>query len=381
MAGSHEKDPFLQGEGKRSGPPTVAELLQQAKAYKNNNYYNGTPSNDNNNNDSSGQRRRSAAGEDDDEDEREETSEEELILTKLHGSVYDMAFGLTVRGMRDKRAATVLVALMWVFMSVTLVMLCLAEAYANTRFSLFGRFADKSKVYLAQNVLRDAIATNQTLDQAHHAIVAVCDSMPSLPFFCLTEFLLCIYLYGNLAALRHLAVQIWNCPVVKNREETAEERPDKFVVTGLMPHDAPWMTALFVVPKFLTVAFQWYVGSAFLSYSRRISSITIRACMIIMISQVDKLVFESFISASKKEWVQSIEVVIGSGRMSRYAAAWPGEIAKLISISLIAYASCWFFSDEVRIRGICWECMTTCSNHCSDAFDYCKSDSFIHMVV
>mmetsp|Transcript_95990 Transcript_95990/g.240594 ORF Transcript_95990/g.240594 Transcript_95990/m.240594 type:complete len:400 (-) Transcript_95990:46-1245(-) len=311
----------------------------------------------------------------DDGMESSDETEEELVLSNLHANVYAACFALTVRGLRDKRTTTLLVSWLWVLLSIAFNVFLLHMAYYYVAFKLgnrfSGRFAQKQVPHATAHLV-EVINGNKTLDpDRDQYLVTLCSDLPSPWFFCLVEFLFNAYLMAQLSTTRTLLFQIWNCPVVRRRDDTAEERIENMVVSGLLSYDAYWLCCLLVFPKMMLIAILWYVGTAFIAFTTHISTMASRVLLLVCIAQVDVIIFESFFSSSKKDWVTKVQVAQYSKQCTRYATAWPGELAKLGFVTVLCGLAWELFSCEFDLRDLCWTCARTCTLQCSAAFTFC----------
>merc|ERR1712039_829391 len=111
-----------------------------------------------------------------------------------------------------------------------------------------------------------------------------------------------------------------------------------------------------VVPKMMLSCFVWYIGTTFVAFTQEMHRMIFRCLIVIVISKVDTVFFHSFMSSSKKDWVCRAQVVQIRNRFLRYGTAWPGELFKLILAIGLVLLSYFLFSDEFRLRTLCWEC-------------------------
>merc|ERR1712129_17037 len=134
---------------------------------------------------------------------------------------------------------------------------------------------------------------------------------------------------AKLSAGRGRLLQVVGCPRVDHRRDTIEDLEDEMVVTGLVVQDAILLVIGTVLPEIITVGAAWYVGLGLLVFSRGSLDMATRACMLALILELDRLVYASFISTSKRRWVESAQVLTLRGSCHRMSISWPGEVFKL----------------------------------------------------
>jgi len=59
---------------------------------------------------------------------------------------------------------------------------------------------------------------------------------------------------------------------------------------------------------------------------------------------------------------------------TRYATAWPGEIAKLFMVMFMVGLSWGLFRSEFDLRKFCSQCALQCDLQCSKSFQYCARE-------
>lgn len=316
----------------------------------------------------------------------------EFVITSLHPSIHSGALALTVRGMRDERACSLIAAWCWVFLSTACVIFFSWASWLYVAHNLADNpLVRKSHVKEAVRRLIQVMEMNSTLSGSNHSsetgldssIQEFCEKTPSPYFFSVLEFMFCAFLVGHISDARTLAIQIWKCPVVETREETAEERADSLMITGLIKTDAYWLIAGLALPKIALAGVFWYIGSAFMAYTKTMTSMASRVVLLVFMSQVDSLFFRSFYSSSKQDWVGKAQIVQQRGRCLRYSIAWPGECAKLVFVLVVVGVSFYLYKDTFNLRWQCWHCVRDCLNNCSNTFHFCHmlEAPFLHNIV
>jgi len=292
----------------------------------------------------------------------EDDADQELILSSCHGNIQAAAFVLTVRGLRDRRYAGMLMAWLWVLLSITINVFLLQVAYSYLAFKMgHYEFDDGNPLEQAAFRLIEAVSKNTTLgDRAGDAkVIKLCHTLPSPYFFAFVEFIFNAYLMSQLGDCRTLLCQIFTCPTVQSRGLTTEDSDDGMIVLGLMSGDAFWLIIGLVCSKVAVTLALWQVGTALLAFSQEMLHMSSRAFLLLLISQVDHVLFQAFMSSSKKDWVRRCQVVQLRGSCVRYSTAWPGEVTKLLTVLLgvgLAYAQFWQQFDTNRLLEVC-DCM------------------------
>merc|ERR1719330_1835658 len=97
--------------------------------------------------------------------------------------------------------------------------------------------------------------------------------------------------------------------------------------------------------------------------------------MVQYISQIEKQIFDNFLSLSKKNWIKRTQVVQERGSVQRVMFSWPFEVVKLcIAAGLVFYLTT-YFSTMKSLRDACWQCAHDCDNNCSKSFQFCAAQT------
>lgn len=299
-------------------------------------------------------------------------SEDELVLSSMQGTVYDTAFAFCVRSLKERRWCSVIVPFLWVVFSLQVMFFLSWQWYKYNRYKI-EEGNEFEEMRTVKESLKLAMKANTSLleQPSHKLVISVCHTIPSAAVFTQIEFLYTAYLYGNLAHVRTLFFQILLCPWASSRDDTVEEHSGSMLIKGLISSDMPVLAMLLVAPKVVFLACLWYLGTACLAYTRHMYQFPSTLLALILLSQLDTVIFETFISSSKKKWVSQVEIVQRSSRFLRYTASWPGELVRFVGVCLIVYMGYWIFRDEFALHYLCYKCTRDCSNQCSTAFKYC----------
>lgn len=323
---------------------------------------------------------RGGASNDDDDEEGEAAVVQEALLENkdsvlvgLQGNIYNAAFALTARSWRYGGRGTLIMAWFWVIVSVAVQWFFLYVCYQRGEFMKRQAWHQDREVDKALSTLEDAMAKNSSLDAADAPWIAdICSMFPSGQYFCVVTFLFNAYLLGgSFSQCRTRFLQIIHAPSVDSHEEIAEDVEDKMIIVGLRPADRVVLTCLTVVPHFLTILAAWYTGMTLLVFTTTVSEVCTRVVLMVGVLQVDWVVFSSFLSSSKQDWVTSTQVLFRRNRCVRILISWPGELLKLALVIGAVACFYWIFRGEFALRNLCWKCAQTCDNACSSAFASC----------
>lgn len=315
------------------------------------------------------------------EESEEEVSElplEELVTSSVPANLHSAAFVLTVRSLREGRRGTLVMAWLWVLITTFIQWCLIAVIYAYVSFWLKHKFDPKATMNRVMVRLTEAIQNQTSLqrDGDDRFVIAFCRQLPSPYLYAIVAFLYNAYLLGVLSECRTLFLQIMTCPRTRDRQSTAEETDEEIVVLGLLQQDVVMYVVGLIIPELITTLILWDLGVSFIAFSKEVLQMFWRAMILVGITQVDKLIFHSFYSTSKKQWVGRAQVLQARGRCSRIGIAWPGELLKLLLVIAASVLSYLRHRDDFRLRVACWQCARDCHNTCSEAFNYCKGRGF-----
>lgn len=307
------------------------------------------------------------------DDEDEDFQEEEFLVTNLHGNVYSAAFLMTLRSLREGKTCSLLAAWFWIVVSTALNLFLLYVAWTYVTFKFERNFHEKyDGMENAEMRLQRAIFMNMTLDsEPDSMLVHLCYRLPSPYLFLGVEFMFSCFLMSTLSEIRGLMFQIWFSPLVRHRRHTLEELEQKTVVVGLMFTDYVLFTVGLIIPKLVFVGMLWYMGTALLAFTQEMTNMCYRAMMLVCISQADHMLYTSFLSTSKRDWVEKTQVAQLPRDCMRWGSAWPGEFVKLSGVVLSMIVSFMLFRSEFKVRSLCWTCAQQCDLLCSKAFNVC----------
>jgi len=305
-----------------------------------------------------------------------DTNAEEWVQTPIQPGVYAAAFVLTVRSLgegHNLRTGTLLMAWFWVSVSFLLQMFFLYSLYQYVAFGMKYEHDPDNIIHKAIDIVRHSIGENAEL-LTPLRIVATCRKLPSPYYYAGVAFLYNTYILGyELNDCRSRAVQIMRCPSVDDRKKTTKNDGEMMLVTGLMPCDRFPLLLGAVLPELIVVSVAWYVGMSLLVFSKSMQGMVIRTGMLILTLKIDWVIFQGFVSASKRHWVQQSHVLTMRNRYIRMMISWPGELLKFISVVMAVLFFYFLFHDQFELQNLCWQCAMDCKGMCSRAFSYCDN--------
>lgn len=95
-----------------------------------------------------------------------------------------------------------------------------------------------------------------------------------------------------------------------------------------------------------------YMGTALLAFTQEMTNMCYRAMMLVCISQADHMLYTSFLSTSKRDWVEKTQVAQLPRDCMRWGSAWPGEFVKLSGVVLSMIVSFMLFRSEFKAPSV-----------------------------
>jgi len=324
-------------------------------------------------------------------DEDDDGLEQDTIVVGVADDVYSACFLITVHGLQQRNPGKILVAWMWVATTVAVVNIMAYRAHTYQNGPALEHMAQNRTMSAMTHRLREVLQNNTPLCFEHgqhrdpppecqgwvgvdKRIAQRCGAQPSLELLLVVQFLWAGRMLGQMSQVRTLMLTFATCPVQQLRELTIVEKDASVCVTSLLPFDNFFFTICLALPKAATAAAVWYIGVESLALSEDIEDVFFRIVVWHWITQMESLVFHSFLSHSKKAWIERAEVLQRRSRFMRFFLSWPGEWFKFITALLMLYASYYLFRTEAKFRNACFDCVHDCYSECSHSFDYCEAN-------